>query len=299
MERKKIVLYLYSAFLVLMTTQSSLQYSFTFTQSHTHSYSASMSNTLLFYEGQFEVQHLAQGHLGMQMGKTGDPTADLQVGGRPLYPSATAHSLIRSWDSDLFLESLALNHGSTSTCDLWTIRSLKEPYEYKSQRKPMKFLNVVCSISFEVKLEFFQLSRYPTTCEWYMNKQRPCLFIYHSHPHQTFHVACLYSLTYNLLFWYLNFCSAFMTQTSFCLKQHWLNLSSLMTSSPSGQTFCLLAPTNSEQRERENRPWHCFHVMTPLTGRHQIFIHLLHLSACAPVNTFPIELCLHKNISDT
>ena len=29
-------LYLYSAFLVLMTTQSSLQYSFTFTQSHTH-----------------------------------------------------------------------------------------------------------------------------------------------------------------------------------------------------------------------------------------------------------------------
>ena len=44
-------LYLYSSFLVLMTTQSSLQYSFTFTQSHTHSYSASISSTLLFYSG--------------------------------------------------------------------------------------------------------------------------------------------------------------------------------------------------------------------------------------------------------
>ena len=43
-------LYLYSAFLVLMTTQSSLQYSLTFTQSHTHSHSASISSTLLFYE---------------------------------------------------------------------------------------------------------------------------------------------------------------------------------------------------------------------------------------------------------
>ena len=60
-------LYLYSAFLVLMTTQSSLQYSFTFTQSHTHSYSASISSTLLFYEAQFGVQHLAQGHFGMQI----------------------------------------------------------------------------------------------------------------------------------------------------------------------------------------------------------------------------------------
>ena len=45
------VLYLYSTFLVLMTTQSSLQYSFTFTQSHTHSYSRSISSTVLFYEG--------------------------------------------------------------------------------------------------------------------------------------------------------------------------------------------------------------------------------------------------------
>ena len=78
-------LYLYSAFLVLMTTQSSLQYSFTFTQSHTHSYSASISSTLLFYEGQFGAQHLAQGYLGMQIGKTWDRNADLQVGGRPLY----------------------------------------------------------------------------------------------------------------------------------------------------------------------------------------------------------------------
>ena len=60
-------LYLYSTFLVLMTTQSSLQYSFTFTQSHTHSYSASTSSTLLFYEAQFGVQHLAQGHFGMQI----------------------------------------------------------------------------------------------------------------------------------------------------------------------------------------------------------------------------------------
>ena len=60
-------LYSYSSFLVLMTTQSSLQYSFTFTQSHTHSYSASMGSTLLFYEAQFRVQHLAQGHFGMQI----------------------------------------------------------------------------------------------------------------------------------------------------------------------------------------------------------------------------------------
>ena len=84
------VLYLYSSFLVLMTTQSALQYSFTFTHSHTHSYSASITSTLLFYGGLFGVQHLAQGHFGMQMWKTGDRTADLQVGGRPLYPSATA-----------------------------------------------------------------------------------------------------------------------------------------------------------------------------------------------------------------
>ncbi|CAB1425811.1 unnamed protein product [Pleuronectes platessa] len=40
--------------------------------------------------GQLGVQHLAHVHFGMQMGKTGDRTADLQVGGRPLYPSAKA-----------------------------------------------------------------------------------------------------------------------------------------------------------------------------------------------------------------
>ena len=60
-------LYLYRAFLVLMTTQSTLQYSFIFTQSYTHSYSASISSTLLFYEAQFGVQHLAHGHFGMQI----------------------------------------------------------------------------------------------------------------------------------------------------------------------------------------------------------------------------------------
>ena len=41
----------------------------------THSYSASISSTFLFYEGQLGVQHLAKGHFGMQMGKTGDRTA--------------------------------------------------------------------------------------------------------------------------------------------------------------------------------------------------------------------------------
>ena len=52
----------YSSFLVLMTTQSALQYSFTFTH-----LCASISSTLLFYEAQFGVQHLAQGHFGMQI----------------------------------------------------------------------------------------------------------------------------------------------------------------------------------------------------------------------------------------
>ena len=83
------VLYLYRAFLVLMTTQSSLQYSFTFTLS----YSASIRSTFLFYEGQLEVQHLAQEHFAMQMGKTGDQTADLKVGGQSLYRSATSAHL--------------------------------------------------------------------------------------------------------------------------------------------------------------------------------------------------------------
>ena len=66
-------------------------------QSLTHSYSASISSTLLFYEAQFGVQHLAQGTLRHAdfFGKTGDWTADLQIqlGGQPLYPpSATADS---------------------------------------------------------------------------------------------------------------------------------------------------------------------------------------------------------------
>ena len=51
------VLYLYSAFLVLMTTQSALQYSFTFTHSHTHSYSASISSTFFVLWG--AIQGLA------------------------------------------------------------------------------------------------------------------------------------------------------------------------------------------------------------------------------------------------
>ena len=55
------ILYLYSPYLVLMTTQSSSQYSFTFTHSHTHSYSASMSSTCLFYEGQFGTLQHADG----------------------------------------------------------------------------------------------------------------------------------------------------------------------------------------------------------------------------------------------
>ena len=88
------VLYLYSTFLVLMTTQSSLQYSFPFTQSHTHSYSASISSTLLFYEAQFKVQHLAQGHFSMQnLGRLG---IELQVGWRPLYPLSHSRTVTRT-----------------------------------------------------------------------------------------------------------------------------------------------------------------------------------------------------------
>ena len=52
-------LYLYRAVLVLMTTQSSLQFSFYIRPV--------ISSTLLFYEAQFGVQHLAQGHFGMQI----------------------------------------------------------------------------------------------------------------------------------------------------------------------------------------------------------------------------------------
>ena len=86
-------LYLYSTFLVLMTTQSSLQYSFTFTQSHTHSYSASISSTLLFYEAQFRVLHLAQGHFGMQtffFGRLGLKLLTFRLEDNHSTPSATA-----------------------------------------------------------------------------------------------------------------------------------------------------------------------------------------------------------------
>ena len=75
-------LYLYSAFLVLMTTQSALQYSFTFTHSHTHIHTVHLLAALCCsYEAHFRVQHLAQGHFSMQIffGKSGDRTADLQV----------------------------------------------------------------------------------------------------------------------------------------------------------------------------------------------------------------------------
>ena len=60
-------LYLYSTFLVLMTTQSALQYSLL---PITHTSIQCIYGQLFFYKGQFGVQHLAKGHFGMQMGKT-------------------------------------------------------------------------------------------------------------------------------------------------------------------------------------------------------------------------------------
>ncbi|CAB1427214.1 unnamed protein product [Pleuronectes platessa] len=42
------------------------------------------------------IRHLAKGHYGIEMGKTGDQTADLPVGGRPLYHSATASPVYSS-----------------------------------------------------------------------------------------------------------------------------------------------------------------------------------------------------------
>ena len=62
------VLYLYRDFLAL-TAQNALQYSLPFTHSHTHSYIASTSS--FSYEEQFKVEHIAQGHFGTQMGRTG------------------------------------------------------------------------------------------------------------------------------------------------------------------------------------------------------------------------------------
>ena len=58
-------LYLYSTFLVLI---KALYSTVLHSPSHTHiHHSASFSRTLLFYEAQFGVQHLAQGHFGMQI----------------------------------------------------------------------------------------------------------------------------------------------------------------------------------------------------------------------------------------
>ena len=84
-------LYSYSTFRVLMTTQSSLQYSFTFTQSHTHSYSASIAALCCSMRHNWGFSILLKDTSACRFGKTGDRTADLQVGGRPHFiPSATA-----------------------------------------------------------------------------------------------------------------------------------------------------------------------------------------------------------------
>ncbi|CAB1425684.1 unnamed protein product [Pleuronectes platessa] len=69
------------------------------------------------------VQHLAQGHFGMQMGQTGDLTADLQVGGRPLYPSATDNGC-------------SLGHG-TRSLQITDFRYLPFQCEERSQRRPV------------------------------------------------------------------------------------------------------------------------------------------------------------------
>lgn len=55
----------------------------------------------------------------------------------------------------------------------------------------------------------------------------------------------------------------------------------------------------SAQPESENRPWHYFHAMTPIAGKHPIFMILFHLSAYATANTFPKELHLCTKTSPT
>ncbi|CAB1425272.1 unnamed protein product [Pleuronectes platessa] len=55
------------------------------------------THTLLFYGGPFRVQHLAQGHFGMQMGQTGDRTADLQV---ELWDGGRQWSSKRCWQAE-------------------------------------------------------------------------------------------------------------------------------------------------------------------------------------------------------
>ena len=91
-----------------MTTQSSLQYSFTFTQSHTHSYSAPISSTLLFYEAQFRVQHLAQGH----------HLADGEDWGSNCRPSSRRTTALPLSHSHLKEDMITLLHGqrSSSSC---------------------------------------------------------------------------------------------------------------------------------------------------------------------------------------
>ena len=146
-------LYFYSTFLVLMTTQSSLQYSFTFTQSHTHSYSASISSTLLFYEGQFRVQHLAQGHFGMPtfLERLGIE----QVGGRPLSPLSHSRPLTQWLSRWHFVLSSQMTMGSCrATCFLepycWCIAGMWHPQSWQGNywwyiQLLAKYCNFLCN----------------------------------------------------------------------------------------------------------------------------------------------------------
>ena len=94
------VLYLYSAFLVFATTQSALHYnSFIHWYYHAgsqpahqgqfnHSFSfihTSIHIPLAQQQEQFGVKCLAQGHIDMWIGGAGNQTANLLIGGRPLY----------------------------------------------------------------------------------------------------------------------------------------------------------------------------------------------------------------------
>ena len=78
---------LYSAFVVLMTTQSSLQYSFYIhpvTHIHTVHLLAALCCSMRHNLG-FSIL-LKDTSACRFVGKTGDRTANLQVGGQPLYP---------------------------------------------------------------------------------------------------------------------------------------------------------------------------------------------------------------------
>ena len=70
-------LYLYSSFLVLMTTQSATQYSFVI-----HPFTHTFIGSTYFYEEPFGVQYLAQGHFVIQTNE------------QLLYPPATAALLM-------------------------------------------------------------------------------------------------------------------------------------------------------------------------------------------------------------